>query len=196
MKNLTCRFRKALAATVMLVAAQAASAGSFDVTYNSTSITFGGTPVSLALTLTTAGSATTFEQVTGLSGTVTVGGVTNSIDGLIPLASFGNDNLFKLTPDYVSFSGLGFYYDDAGSGERVAWSLYTQPAGVQNLYGGSVDMDWNTLTDISLSTGTVTAVATASAVPEPSSTALLLAGLSFVGVASQRRKRFATRLVD
>ncbi len=163
-------FTKILAAgAAALALSGAAHAGTYE-------LTFTGTAISGDIFATTTGNA-----VTSISGWVTdseVGAGTFTITGLSPYA--GSDNTFSPSSPYVTFGGLSFStvaggdYNLAnldGGSDFVLLSSVLNPGGGIQVQG---------LTNITLGV---------SAVPEPASLALMLAGI--VGLAGVTRRRAA-----
>ena len=141
-------------------------------------LTFIGTNISGDVFATTTGN-----NVTAVSGWVTDSEVavgTFNITGLSLYA--GADNTFSSVSPYVDFAGLSFAtaaggdYNLANIGSASASELVLLSS-VRNPGGGVQAVG---MTDISLNV---------TAVPEPASMTLLLAGIGMVGVMASRRNR-------
>jgi hypothetical protein len=160
--------------TLATVAAPtAASADVFTFTYAGTvsSHTFGGG------TFTTAGSSSP-SLIIGITGTETFGNVTDTITGLSSYAA-GDNNLFFPDAPYSSFAGISFTTSSHGD-----FNLFQDTTGtfilssVQNP-GGAPD---------GLNPVNFQIAAVASAVPEPSTWAMMLLGFMGLGFVSYRKK--------
>lgn len=126
--------------------------------------------------------------VTGITGTTSAWG---SITGLVPAAKYPagtapNDNLisFPSTP-YLDGDGISFYVQGAGDSGTNEVNIY-----LFNNYGDAAYHE-----SLSFYDGTFSLAPLASAVPEPSSTALLVFGFAAAGAAFShlRRSIFSVR---
>jgi hypothetical protein len=168
---------------VLLAIAGVAQAGQFDVWYTDDPI---GTPTLRArLRLTTAGPATTFEDVVSITGNVNG----HPITGLVPLGWITHDNMFRLDgARSVVYQGIGFvvdgtignvYLTNAGF-EGFGYPVYYSyaPSGIP--YGANGRDALNHL--IGNGYG-IHVYLTAVPVPEPATYAMLIAGLGLLGLA-------------
>ena len=139
---------------------------------------FFGTDVSGDIFATTSGS-----NVTAISGTVSDSDVGSGPFAILGLSSYaGSDNTLIAGSPYVTLGGLSFStigggnYNLANLDGYEGLSGFTFLSSVLNPGGGVSSVG---MTSISL---------TVTAVPEPASMALLLAGLGMVGVMASRRR--------
>jgi hypothetical protein len=160
-----------LAAAVSLLGAPIAAQASV---YN---IVFDGVVFDVSAQITTDGT----DLVTAITGSVT-GPNGATITGLEPLSNSGADynfdNLFFLSPIHVTFGGIAF---DAGG---FSYNLYADGdnylLSTINPTGDQTSPNWN---PGDLGTLSVTAV------PEPSTWAMMILGFLAIGLAAYRRPR-------
>lgn len=166
----------AIAVTVgSLLWAQAASAATWNWSYF-------GTDVSASGTFTTTGDAATAEAILNISGQRN--GV--NITALVPLSAsydvrgnFFYDNLFTTSNHFFTEGGLLF---DTGDATQKLSDL----ANVYSHNGQLYDLTW---ASHRVGDGFGTPVSfTVTAVPEPETYAMMMAGLGLVGFVSRRRR--------
>lgn len=143
--------------------------------------------LSCTLTLETAGDATSFEQVISMSGTFDGNTVTELPDAG---AYQGNDNLIQNQPtQYTTEGGISFALENGGwvnlynlTGTSVQAIYHSSDFG-QEFYasaGQQEGLDFGGRVSVSVNG--------VSSVPEPTSLALILGGLGWVGVAYRRQR--------
>jgi hypothetical protein len=137
---------------------------------------YSGGGVSASGSFETIGNGSTPSEVTAITGTYSDGFITDGvIDGVVALGTdsgrFNYDNDFGGTP---VFSNPGLLFDVNGTQHVNIYSAGTDFYNVTYENGGTP----NTLVTLEVT-----------AVPEPTSMALLLAGLGALGIASRRRNR-------
>lgn len=113
----------------------------FDFQYSFPGFGASGTPVSATgiLNTTDLDPATNAFTITGISGTRTVSGVTESIIGLLAPGSFGgNDNLLFASQPFLSNNGVSFFVAGAGnvnvffSSDENAYTEFNRRVGYGN----------------------------------------------------------------
>lgn len=171
---------------VLLAIAGIVQAGQFNVWYTDDTI---GTPTLRAhLRLTTAGPATTFEDVTGITGDVNG----HPITGLVPLGWITHDNMFRLDgARSVVNDGIGFIVD-GGMGNvylnNVGWRIFGTPIYYSYAPSG-IPFGANGLDASGMIIGNgdgIHVYLTAIPVPEPATYALFIAGLGLLGLALRK----------
>ncbi len=170
---------------ISLAAAMPAKAAVFDITFDSTNI-----DINAQVTATLdAGN----YDVTGITGTVLSNAVLSSITSLVtasnnpptpPQTGISVDGLFQFND--VIFTSPGYHFDSNGL-------LFTSNGFEYNLFTrDNVNMVLNTTdpnsggtfqTDIAATTAAI------SAVPEPSTWAMMILGFAGIGLMAYRRKR-------
>jgi len=146
--------------------------------YDSSSAPPVGTPVSASLVITTAGDASSFEAITGVTGTI----FGQTITGLAGDGGFDWTPVNQFTANDPWLQESGIFISGPGSDQWRIWNRNS---------GGTLANDFI----ISNETGAWTAknstisVSAVSAVPEPESFAMLIAGLGVLGTVSRRQKK-------
>jgi hypothetical protein len=177
---MTSRFLSKLlaagAASLALAAAGSAHAGTYE-------LNFIGTDVAGDVFATTTGTGSS-QTVTSIAGWVSYAEVGSGIFNVTGLSSYaGATNLFYLASPYVDFGGLSFWTDAGGEfnlglGGSNATGLVLNASAINpGGYAGGVD-------------GSTNIVMTATAVPEPASLAMVMAGaLGLFGLTRRRGAR-------
>lgn len=134
-----------------------------------------GTPFSASLVFTTAGDASSFEAVTGVTGTI----FGQTITGLGGDGGLNWGPVNQITTADPYFNNFGVFMTGPGSDiwRIVSFSSNTWTAINESNYWGA---------DVNPSI--------APAVPEPGTYAMLIAGLGVLGAVSRRQKKSAQRM--
>ena len=168
MKKIQFLASAAVASLALAASSVQAANGVYEFTYSGDGVTASGT------FWTASEDASTPSAVLSITGSYSDGFISGAIDGVVPLGTDGGfiyDNLFGGAP---LFSNPGLLFDVGGSQHVNLYSVGTDYHSVTYENGGIPD------TPVSL---------TITAIPEPSSVALLMAGLGALGIASRRRAR-------
>ena len=164
-------------AFALLFAGQA-SAAIFDFSYtDNTNTTFGSGQLF-------TNDTTSPYLITNVTGTETYLGVTQTITGVAPVNSYGaNDNLLSYlpNPNYFSLSGLSFNT----SSDVYNIGFITNPP---YAFDGYVIIQRSTDLAGTFPFGVGPITVTISAVPEPSTWAMMILGFAGVGFMAYRRK--------
>lgn len=142
-----------------------------------------GIPVSADLFITTAGDASGFEAVTGVTGTIfgqTITGLAGD-DGL----GWGPVNQFTANEPWLNYFGI--FVSGPGSDR---WRILNDNGGFL-----SNNFEITNTTGYWTTTLTTLSVSAVSPVPEPESLAMLIAGLGVLGAVSRRQKKKPAPLV-
>jgi hypothetical protein len=138
-----------------------------------------GTPVSASLVITTAGDASSFQAVTGISGTI-FGQTVTGLGGDGGLG-WGPVNQFTANAPYLNDFGI-FLASATETWRIVNW-------GYSDIQILNLSNHWST------NSGAINVSALAAAptapVPEPETYAMLMAGLGVLGAMSRRQKKQA-----
>ena len=183
MKQTSRALLAAAISAVCMGTVQTAQANAFNFTFNGTITSVDladpgliGTPVSASLVITTAGDASSFESITGVTGTFLGENVT-SIGWMTGLPF---ENTFSANSPYITGDGISIYTDNYG--------VTFGDGGGQGRYWASTPSYW-------YSDNGVVSVSAVSAVPEPGTYAMLIAGLGVLGAVSRRQKKKSEPLV-
>jgi hypothetical protein len=163
-------------AFAVLFAGQA-SAAIFDFSYTDNANTFGSGQLF-------TNDTTSPYLITNVTGTETYLGVTQAITGVAPVNSYGaNDNLLTYlpNPNYFSLSGLSFNT----SSDVYNIGFITSPP---YAFDGYVIIQQSTDLAGTFPVGVGPITVTISAVPEPSTWAMMILGFFGVGFVAYRRK--------
>jgi hypothetical protein len=187
MASVSTKFLPALSVAAALMISSAANAAVFDVTFNSTSFT-------VDAVVTAVADGVNYD-ITGITGSGTAAGNSFAITGLVNVpgvtppnvgtAAGGNwvyDDLILSGPLHFDYDGVVFTASDG-----YLYNLFTQ-----NAYNPSYDALLTTgpagggVQNDNFGTGTI------SAVPEPSTWAMMILGFMGVGFMAYRRKSAST----
>lgn len=142
-----------------------------------------GIPVSANLFITTAGDASGFEAVTGVTGTI----FGQTITGLAGDNGFGWAPVNQFTANEPWLNQFGIFVSGPGSDR---WRILNDNGGFM-----SNNFAINNTTGYWTTTMTTLSVSAVSPVPEPESFAMLIAGLGVLGAVSRRQKKSSPRMV-
>jgi hypothetical protein len=167
-------------ATAVLAQVGGADAAIFDFSYtDSTNTTYGSGQFF-------TNSTSSPYLITNVTGSETFGGVTEAITGIVPVNGYAaNDNslLFPANPSYVTLSGISF--TTAADVYNVG---YVTTAGGYP-FDGYVVIQQSTDAAGTYPPGVGPLTVTVSAVPEPSTWAMMILGFFGVGFLAYRRKQ-------
>ncbi|ACB33860.1 protein of unknown function DUF1555 [Leptothrix cholodnii SP-6] len=160
--------------------ANTAHAEVFNLHFDGISNLYGTDIVDAYFQVTTSGDGSSFEVLTGNDFTGTIDLTSSSdltVSNLLNINNLGgNDNQFKATANYLTNDGISF-----SVGGFPRWNLFHSTGSsyvlrTENYSSGAPTAFW--------STGTLSVTA----VPEPETYAMLLAGLGVIGAMSRRKK--------
>lgn len=175
--------RKILIAAALIAASSAAQASQFDFSFSDTQNLFGSETVSGTGVLIATETGAGMYNVTSLTGTLTVNGSNNYALSLNPsgtrVVNSSNDNVLQFpaptgtsAPTFFDELGLGF------SANGVNYDLY----GIGEGFAG-----YELSANDHIPFGTAT-VSVTTAVPEPSTWAMMILGFIGIGFMAYRRK--------
>lgn len=153
--------------------ASSAAAGVFQFSYTDGGNTFGsGTFIT--------GSAASPYLITNVTGTETYQGVSDTITGISTYAGADNLLVFPANPQFVDFSGISFA--TTGDAFGIGWT------------GSAYGIAQFSTNPSGACCGVNPIEFTVTAVPEPSTWAMMILGFTSLGFMAYRRKSFTTAL--
>ena len=170
-------------AALAVIASSPAVAAQYNFTFDTTDTLFGGTFQTIRGVFTTSDTATqvggqTAYAITGISGTING----TAITGLFAAPGGQTYNYFTTGPTFLDGSGVTF---NAGAAQNIQFFHQDGVANDRYRVNGNGTIS-------SFGPATSSLVATAGAVPEPASWAMLILGMGAIGFAMRRRSNVRT----